>query len=135
MKVGAFGDIVFEVSDSVIRTFRDFQKTVPARWAVHEILGHEPAAEFIGPGQNEISLPVTLNALFLDGKSIEDEIEVIEKMAAEGAVGTLVVGERVIGKFYLDSISETVSHFGGRGEFTHAEITLSLKHYAERASL
>lgn len=132
MKIGAFGDIVFEVSDTVARTFRDFQKTVQARWAVHNILGHEPVAEFIGPGQKEISLPVTLNALFLGGKPIEDELAGIEKMADDGAVGTLVIGDRVIGKFYLDSVSETVSHFGGKGEFTHAEVTLSLKEYAER---
>ncbi|MDR1516424.1 MAG: phage tail protein [Synergistaceae bacterium] len=134
MKIGAFGDIVFEVSDSVIRTFREFQKTTPARWAVHNILGHDPVAEFVGPGQKEISLPVTLNALFLGGNTIEDEIAAIEKMADEGTVGALVIGEQVIGSFYLDSVGETISHFGGKGEFTHAEVTLSLKYYAERMS-
>ena len=134
MKIGAFGDIAFEVSDTVVRTFKEFQRTVPARWAVHPLLGHEPVAEFVGPGQKEISLPVTLSALFLGGTTIEDEMAAIEKMADEGAAGTLVIGEQVIGKFYLDSVSETVTHFGGRGEFTHAEITLSLKQYAERMS-
>jgi phage protein U len=134
MKVGAFGDIAFEVSDSTIRTFRDFQKTVPARWAVHEVMGSEPVAEFIGPGQKEITLPIILNALFLGGKTIEEEIETIEKIADEGKVGALVIGDQVIGKYYLESVGETVSHFGGRGEFTHAEITLSLKHYVERIS-
>jgi phage protein U len=132
MKVGAFGSIVFEVSDTVIRTFRDFQKTVPARWAVHNVLGGEPVAEFIGPGQKEISLPVQLNALFLNGKTIEEELGNIETMADTGEVGTLVIGDDVIGKYYLDSVSESVSHFGGRGEFIVAEVTLSLKHYAER---
>ena len=42
MKVGAFGPIIFEVSDTVIRTFKDFQRTVPARWATHDVLGSEP---------------------------------------------------------------------------------------------
>jgi phage protein U len=134
MKVGAFGNIAFEVSDSIIRTFKDFQRTAPARWAVHSILGHEPVAEFIGPGQKEVSLPITLNALFLGGRTIEEEIEALEGMLDSGQVGTLVIGERVLGKFYLDSIGEAVSHFGGRGEFTHAEVTLSLKHYAERTT-
>jgi hypothetical protein len=49
-------------------------------------------------------------------------------------VGALVIGDQVIGKYYLESVGETVSHFGGRGEFTHAEIPLSLKHYVERLS-
>jgi phage protein U len=132
MKVGAFGSVVFEVSDTLIRTFKDFQRTIPARWAVHEVLGGEPKAEFIGPGQREITLPVQLNALFLDGKTIEEELETIEEMAETGAVGTLVIGDTVIGKYYLDNVSESVSHFGGHGEFTVAEVTLSLKQYAER---
>jgi phage protein U len=134
MKVGAFGDIAFEVSDSVIRTFRDFQRTVPARWAVHEVIGSEPVAEFIGPGQKEITLPVTLNALFLGGKTIEEEMDAIEEMASTGKVGTLVIGDFVLGTYYLESVGESVSHFGGRGEFTHAEVTLSLKYYVERTS-
>ena len=133
MKVGAFGSVVFEVSDTVIRTFKDFQRTVPARWAVHEVLGTEPRAEFIGPGQKTITLPVQLNALFLDGKTIEEELEIIEGMAESGTVETLIIGDTIIGKYYLDNLNESVSHFGGHGEFTVAEVTLSLKHYAERA--
>ncbi|GHV50446.1 hypothetical protein FACS1894216_02670 [Synergistales bacterium] len=132
MKVGAFGNIAFEVSDSVIRTFKEFQRTTPARWAVHEIMADAPVAEFIGPGQKEISLPIQLNALFLGGRTIEEELEEIGDMVSNGTAGTLVIGERVLGKYYLESVSETVSHFGGRGEFTTAEVTLSLKHYAER---
>jgi phage protein U len=132
MKVGAFGPIVFEVSDKVIRTFRDFQKTIPARWAAHDVLGGEPLAEFIGPGQKQITLPVQLNALFLDGKTIEEELSIIEEMADNGIVETLVIGEFIIGKYYLDNVGESVSRFGGHGEFTAAEVTLSLKHYAER---
>ena len=132
MKVGAFGPIVFEVSDTLIRTFRDFQKTIPARWAVHSVLGCEPLAEFIGPAQKEITLPVQLNALFLDGKTIEEEMEAIEGMVDSGTVGILVIGDLILGKYYLDNVGESVPRFGGRGEFTVAEVTLSLKHYAER---
>jgi phage protein U len=133
MKVGAFGPIVFEVSDAVIRTFKDFQRTVPARWATHDVLGGEPLAEFVGPGQRAITMTVRLNALFLDGKTIEEELEIIETMTDAGAVGILVIGDLIIGKYYLDNVSESVSRFGGRGEFTNAEITLSLKQYAERS--
>jgi phage protein U len=134
MKVGAFGDIAFEVSDSVIRTFKDFQKTIPARWAVHDVLGQEPVAEFIGPGQKSVDLPISLNSLFLGGGTIEAELEAIEMMALEGTVATLVIGDNIIGKFYIDNIGESVPRFGGRGEFLSAEVTLSLKHYAERIS-
>jgi phage protein U len=134
MKVGALGGIAFEVSDKLIRTFGEFSRTAPSRWAVHNVLGGPPVAEFIGPGQKEISLPITLSALFLDGGTIEDELSAIEEMAGTGQVSTLIIGDNVIGKYYIDSVGETVSHFGGRGEFTWAQVTLSLKHYEERTS-
>lgn len=135
MKIGAFGDIVFEVSDEVVRTFKEFQKSTPSRWAVHGVMGGYPKAEFIGPGQKSITLPVTLNALFLGGRTIEEEVDLLEEMADSGQVSTLVIAERICGKYYLDDVSQTTSHFGGKGEATVCEITLSLKHYAEDVAL
>ena len=130
--VGAFGNIVFEVSVRVIRTFRELQKKNQARWAVHEVMSWRPISEFIGPGQKEITLPIHLNALFLGGKTIEEEVEAIEKLVDEGTVSTLVIADAVIGKYYIESIDETDTHFGGKGEVTSADVTLSLKQYVER---
>lgn len=132
MKIGAFGDIAFEVSDQVIRTFKELQRSNQARWAVHEVLSGSPVAEFIGPGQREISIPIHLNALFLGGKTIEEEIAEIERLVDEGAVSTLVIADAVIGKFYIEGIDETDISFGGRGEITSADVSLNLKQYAER---
>lgn len=132
MRIGAFGDLAFEVSDRVIRTFRELQKKNQARWAVHEVVGGRPVSEFIGPGQKEITLPIHLNALFLGGRTIEEEVETIEKLVDEGAISTLVIADAVIGKYYIESIDETDTHFGGKGEITSADVTLSLKQYVER---
>jgi phage protein U len=132
VQIGTFGPIIFEVADAVARTFKNLDRKVPSRWAVHEILGAKPMAEFIGPGQQSIDLPVTLNALLLDGHELEDEIMRIESMIEKGKVDTLVIGEYVYGKWYVDSASFGTRYFGARGEYTHAEVTLSLKEYPEK---
>lgn len=132
MKIGAFGDIAFEVSDRVIRTFKELQRSNQARWAVHEVLAGRPVAEFIGPGQKEITMPIRLNALFLGGKTIEEEIKAIERLVDEGSVSTLVIADAVVGKFYVESIDETDIAFGGKGEILSADIELTLKQYVER---
>ena len=134
MRVGAFGDIVFEVSDHVIRTFQEVQRTNPGRWAVHEVMGSKPISEFIGPGLDEITLPIHLNELFLGGNDIEDEVERIRELVKNGTPSTLVIADRVIGKFYLESLDETHKHFGGKGESRVADLSLKLKEYIERTA-
>jgi phage protein U len=81
----------------------------------------------------EITLPIQLNALFLGGKTIEDELDEIEALANTGQVATLVIGDRVLGKFYIENAPATVSRFGGKGEYTVAETTLTFREYMERA--
>ena len=80
MRIGSLGDIVFEVSDSVIRTFSEFQRTTSGRWATHEVMGSAPVGEFISPGLDEITLPIKLNVLLLGGVAVEDEIDAIRKI-------------------------------------------------------
>ena len=50
--IGTLGDVVFEVSDKVARTFDEMVHTAVGRWAVHEVMNGKPRAEFLGPGQN-----------------------------------------------------------------------------------
>ena len=132
MKIGALGDLVFETSMSTVRTFKEFQRSNAARWAAHEVIGLEPQPEFVGPGQKSITLPIALSVVLLGGKTIEDQLAEIEVMVDTGAISILAIGDRVIGKYYIESMSDTTNHFGGKGEFLFTELTLSLKHYPER---
>lgn len=132
MQIGAFGDIVFEVSDEAVRTFQDLQHDKKGRWAVHEVMGSKPVSEFIGPGLDEINFPIVLNALFLGGSTVEDELERIGSMVDEGMVSTLVIADMIVGKFYLESMGSVTRHFGGKGEKLVTETTLHLKEYTER---
>ncbi len=132
MKIGALGTLVFEASSSTVRTFKEIQRSNAARWATHEVIGLEPQPEFVGPGQKSITLPIALSVVLLGGKTIEDQLAEIEVMVDTGAISILAIGDRVIGKYYIESMSDTTNHFGGKGEFLFTELTLSLKHYPER---
>lgn len=132
MIVGSFGSIVFETNQSVARTFSEAQRTTTARWAKHDILGAKPIAEFIGPDADEVTLPVQLNVLLLGGNTIESELSTLREIIQKGEVGLLTIGEDIFGKYYLESLSEIRKRFGKNGQTVHANLTLTLKEFAER---
>ena len=132
MIVGSFGNIVFETSPSVVRTFSEAQRTTTGRWAKHDILGAKPIAEFIGPDTDEVTLPIQLNVLLLGGKTIESELSILREIIQNGKVGLLTIGEDIFGKYYLESMGETRKHFGKNGQTVNASVTLTLKEFTER---
>lgn len=134
MQVGAYGDIVFEVSTEKVLTFKELQKKTSGRWAAHEVIGAKPKSEFLGPALDEITLPIQLNILLLDGSTIEDVLAVLENIVDKGLVSTLVIGEEVMGKYALTDMDQTRTHFGRGGVATVADVSLSLREYIERSA-
>ena len=83
--IGTLGsNIVFRVSDSYALTFNGMTRDVTSRWAVHETPGIKPKPEFLGPGLQTISLPITLSAsLGVRPRSVLESIEgsdIVEKI-------------------------------------------------------
>lgn len=130
--VGSFGDIVFETSPSTVRTFSELQRTTSARWGVHDVLRSKQVAEFVGPNADEISLSIALNVLFLGGNTVESEISKLREIVAQGKIATLSIGDDVLGKYYVESMSEIRKRFGKKGETLSAELSLTLKEFVER---
>ena len=61
--IGTFGTaLVFEVSDSRVLTFSGMTREVSGRWTDHEVMGVKPKPEFLGPGNQTVSLPITLSS-------------------------------------------------------------------------
>lgn len=130
--VGSFGDIVFEANKETVRTFSEVQRTTSARWGVHDVLKTKQVAEFIGPNADAISLSVVLNVLFLGGNTVESEITKLRDIIAQGKIGILSIGDEILGKYYLESMSENRRYFGKKGETLTAELSLTLKEFIER---
>ncbi len=128
--IGTLGpNIIFAVNDQYALTFSGMTREVSGRWATHETPGVKPRAEFLGPGLQTISLPITLSAGL--GVRPRRVLETIERMVEEGTAEYLILGFRPVGKnrFRLTGSSETWDTIYNRGELVRAKLTLTLEEY------
>lgn len=47
MFIGTFGNVVFETSNDLVRTFKDMTRDTNVRLASHDIIGKKPVIEWI----------------------------------------------------------------------------------------
>lgn len=127
MQLGAFGNIVFETSDSRIRTWNRMSRKGTARFARHVVSEGKPRLEFLGADLEEINLVIRLNAQH--GLDPEAELAALREIRDAGQEKTLVVGGRVIGKFVLEEISEEHQRHSGSGLLLLADATIKLTEY------
>lgn len=123
---GSFGSaITFEVDDPyndfgnrLIKVPSQIQRESRARWTTYNLLGRKPKKSFEGPEAAQVTLSITLNADHgVNPRSTLDEIrQAIEK----GTVNDLIIGGKVIGKYYIESMAETWDRFFQGGGVTHA---------------
>lgn len=130
--VGSLGDVAFEVSDKMIRTIDGYRRSASARIAQHEITGRKAISEFIGPSLESISFQMKLSRQW--GVVPERELETLRKYRDEGEVLLFMLNNKVVGenKWLIESIDESVDHFGMRGEILMVTVSVSLVEYVER---
>ena len=104
-------------------------REISGRWTDHEVMGVKPKPEFLGPGNQTISLPITLSAAM--GVRPRAVLQTIEAMVESGAAEYLVIGTRPVGKnpFRLTGSSETWDRVYSRGELAKATVTITLEEY------
>ena len=128
--IGALGSgIIFLVSDSYALTFNGMTREVSSRWATHETPGVKPKAEFLGPGLQTISLPITLSSSL--GVRPRLVLEAIERMVETGSAEYFILGNRPVGvnRFRVTGSSETWDLIYNRGELARASLTITLEEY------
>ncbi len=129
--IGTLGPaLIFTVSDDYVFTFDGMTREVSGRWATHETPGIKPRAEFLGPGLQSVSLPITLSASL--GVKPRLMLEIIEQMVETGDAEYLILGFRPVGKnrFRITGSSESWDLVYNRGELARAKLTLTLEEYA-----
>ena len=129
--IGTLGtDLVFTVSDNYVFTFAGMTRDVSSRWATHETPGIKPRAEFLGPGLQTVSLPITLSSNL--GVKPRQMLERVEQMVETGDTEYLILGYRPVGKnrFRVTASSETWDVIYNQGELARAKLTLTLEEYA-----
>lgn len=129
MKIGSFGDVVFEVSPGKTMTFRDFERSGSGRWDEHEIIRYKPRSEFQGPGLEEIKFTVLLKAEL--GINPMKELNKLRKMRDTGAVAPFIIGGKPISSNYfaLQNLTERYTKIDAYGNVLAVEADLTLKEY------
>ena len=129
--IGTLGpNLIFTVSDDYVLTFSGMTRDVSSRWATHETPGVKPRAEFLGPGLQSVSLPITLSSNL--GVKPREMLERVEQMVETGDTEYLILGYRPVGKnrFRVTASSETWDVIYNQGELARAKLTLTLEEYA-----
>lgn len=129
-RIGAFGDLLFEVSYFKILSFDKWQRTTKHRYATHNIMNYKPKLESVGKDLETISLEI----LFHTGLGVDPrtETEKLRTMCNNGEVNYLIVGAEVIGNclFVIEEVSEAVEHWSGTGQILTSRVTVKFKEYA-----
>lgn len=105
--------------------YQQLQRQTDWRHAANSRIGAQPARQFLGRGEDDITLPGVLLPELSGSMMSLDEIRA---MANTGKAWALVEGTgRVYGLFIIESLSETRSVFFQDGTARRIEFSLTLK--------
>lgn len=109
--------------------FQELQRQTDWRHASTNRVGAQPARQFVGRGEDQITLPgVLLPELAGDMVSLDE----LRRMANTGKTWPLVDGTgRMRGLFVIESLSETQTLFFADGTPRRIEFSLALKRIDE----
>ena len=126
MKVGSIGGVAFNVDSKNASILRDYQRSVSANYAVHNLIGQTGVMEFTGVNPTEVSFVLKLSAFL--GINPGQQLQKIEEMAKNGQKVTLTIGTSVIGeKWAILSVASKAEFYDREGDVTSYEVTVSLK--------
>lgn len=128
-KIGSFGGVTFEISSKKVLTFDDFSRSGSARWTNHDINLKKPMPEFLGPGQESISIKIVLHAM--NGVNPEAELKKLRSFRDTGKVASFILGTKPItsGYWYIEDIKETHRNITSKGAPITIEASLTLQEY------
>lgn len=123
--LGSFGDVVFEVSSERVRTFQEMNFTSGQTYAEHKILNGNTLLEYTGKNARTCNISIVLNSrLNLD---IEDELKDLHELQDSHEPKILMLGGKVIGRFVIETLTESYKLIMKDGKILEADINLSLK--------
>lgn len=127
MAIGTFGPVTFEVSAEKTRTFDEFSRKAAAKFEEHAIIGQKAKLEFISPGLDEISFQVVFSAFH--GLNPLNEAKQLREIVQAGEYHPLIIGGETLGKFAIESISESWKYVDNQGYVLYIAADVSLKEY------
>jgi phage protein U len=117
-----YGLFVFSLSTAA---YQDFQRQTDWRHAAQGRVGARPARQFLGPGDDTITLTGTLLPEFTGGQSHLDELR---RMANDGDAWPLIEGTgSYYGLYVIERLDERKSRFFRDGAAQRLEFDLTLQ--------
>lgn len=127
--IGVWGDLTFEVSADLIRTFDNFKRIESARWSKHDIHSKKTKPELVGIGQGTVSFTMKFSASF--GVNPMREVDKLVVANRSGEAHTLIIGSKRFGqfKYYISSLDIGMNYFDNRGNLLSVDVNISMEEY------
>ena len=113
--IGAFNELVFEVSTEKVITYDDYNRETKARYARHELINQTSVLEYLGRDLEEITFTMMFTISL--GVDPAEETSKLRRMCLDGVADYLILGNTVVGEnlWTIESVGEAkkaVDHFG-----------------------
>lgn len=113
--IGAFNELVFEVSTEKVLTYDEYKRESKARYARHELINQTSVLEYLGRDLEEITFTMMFTVSL--GINPAEETSKVRKLCLDGVADYLILGNTVVGEnlWTIESVSEAkkaVDHFG-----------------------
>ncbi len=129
MQIGCLGEIIFEVSDSVLKTIRDATWSGSAAISTHQRHLDNALQEFVGVNPDSFQFSIRISQFL--GANPLDDIGKLFSYERNGTAVQLTIGSKGYGKYrWLVSKHEvSLEHFDKEGNLVGADISVSLTEY------
>lgn len=119
-----YGLFVFSTQSA---PFNELEHSVDYRWASNDRVGRHPAYQYLGKGEDSMTINGTLMPEFSGGPL---SLALLRMLADSGKAYLLMSGNgKIYGYYFIENINETGSHFLKNGTPQKIEFTVSLKRY------
>ena len=133
--IASFGKITFKVTEKEIKIFNNFTISRKARYVAHrkaryvahERINNKPLLQFMGLDADSISFNIQL-VQGLTG-DVSDDLKSLQDMFKKAEVHPLFLGQKKLGSFVIESISEAYSMMDNFGNLEIVNVSLSLREY------
>ena len=130
MVIGSWGDLVFEVSGTIAKTFQEFTEKSSGRWAEHETINTAPLSEFLGPGLDELEMTIIFTTML--GVNPHESYEDLRTAVRKGEYNPLILDGIPLSdnSWRIDEISGVSKLFGPRnGNVMWMEVSITAREY------
>jgi hypothetical protein len=131
-QIGILGDIVFEVSDDVVKTLENVKWSGSARYAEHERHLQNTLTEYTGIDADGMTFDIKLSA-FLGVNPLE-ELGKIWSYERNGTAVPFVIGEKIYGKYRwtVKKHDAKFERYDKTGNVTSMDVSITLLEYINK---